>query len=91
MPSSPFYMHIAERLFGEWSEFLTSHALSLEEEAAARLQRFAENHGSPLAGLPGPDIHADIIPHGVGDGFSETGAVERQVAPGKDAPAVAVP
>jgi hypothetical protein len=93
MLSSTFYMHIAERLFGEWSEFLTGHALSLDEEARPQQSagRRTGNRRSSLAGLHSPEIDADIIPHGVGDGTAESGAVERQVASGKNAPAVAVP
>lgn len=95
MPASMLYLHIAERLFGDWSEFLGSPVLSLEEEVAARSQRSAErrteNRGSSLAGFSDSYIDAEIILHGVGDGCAETGAVERPVASGKNAPAVAVP
>jgi len=94
MPSSAFYLHITERLFGEWSDFLAGHVLPPEEDAA-RPQLLAGrrtgNRGSSLAGLPGPYIDADIIMHGVGDCCAETGAVECEVASRKDAPAVAVP
>ena len=80
MPTSTFYMHIAERLFGEWSEFLASPVLPLEEENAARPQRSAGrrtgDRGSSLAGFSDSYIDAEIILHGVGDGRAETGAVE---------------
>jgi hypothetical protein len=33
MPTSTFFAHITERLFGEWSEFLTGDALAPDESA----------------------------------------------------------
>jgi hypothetical protein len=33
MPINTYYAHIAERLFGEWSEFLTGHGLPPEGPA----------------------------------------------------------